>query len=345
MAWVEFAENIELATGKFFRRRIIDESEYNLILAEHIRRGQISDIYHSIFQYDRSDPNDLELKIRGPLYFDFDVSEMNEDNYKELTKQVRKAISYLQTEFKIPFDSGLYQIFFSGHKGFHILLDPEIFNLPYTDPYILVNAYKRIAQNMHCPYLDTQIYDKRRVFRIENSLNSKSGLYKVPLKYDQIPSTWEEMRQIALEPRTSNRLNPYIISEAVLKLNSYLEGKQQVQSHYRNIRYSSFEPIMFPCTEYLLNKVQVHKGNRNNVTVALANGLFRAGYNSDQVKEMIQIWNAKNEPPLSDCEILSTVLSAQHMSARNQYYGCATMKELGLCLPYCKIYDREVKRL
>lgn len=345
MAWVEFAENIQTGQKSFFRRHIVTEQEYSQIEQAHRERKQITDIYHSIFKYSCADPNDTSLQIYGPLYLDFDVQDI-ETQYPMLVKQVKHAIAKLYSDFQIPVE--FFQIYFSGNKGFHIILDPIIFNLQYMDPIVLTNTYRRIVEDIpsrkETSCLDTQIYDKRRVFRITNSKNSKSGLYKIPLKYDQIPETWDAMKNLAMQPKEEAIVPVEIVPQAVRKLREYIEYRKPQESK-RYVRYHSIKPKMFPCTEYLLNKVTVGQGHRNIVTIALASGLFGAGYSTEEVTDMVQTWNLKNNPPLPEHEIHSTVLSARKMSANNRRYGCTTYKELDLCLPaLCPLAGQEVKK-
>ena len=95
---------------------------------------------------------------------------------------------------------------------------------------------------------------------------------------------------------------------------------------------------LLPCVQYILNH-GCSKGQRNNTTVALANSLFQVGKDYAEVLEIIIYWNAtKNEDPLDESEIRTTVQSAYQNAKNNRYYGCTMFKDLDVCIKSCPIH-------
>jgi hypothetical protein len=93
-------------------------------------------------------------------------------------------------------------IYFSGNRGFHITINPEVFNAePCTDMIkiwrLLVN---HINKELKLNTLDLAVYTKRRAWRIPNTKHTKTGLYKLALTYEQFNSSLENIRELAKSP-------------------------------------------------------------------------------------------------------------------------------------------------
>jgi len=165
------------------------------------------DVYRSVFGF----PN-YDLKNSGPLwgspYFDLDC----EDDISRAYQDLMDLIELFEVQGIKPTDLRLY---FSGFKGFHIVFDPIASNLP--DTFNKNKVFKEIAiqvnEYVSNKTIDLSIYDSRRIFRIPNSINSKSGLYKIPLSYPLLPL--EQILELAKTPQMIYRkvlkANPVII--------------------------------------------------------------------------------------------------------------------------------------
>ena len=112
------------------------------------------------------------------LWFDIDNADLEE---------ARKSAILLITEIeaKTSIKPDQLAIFFSGSKGYHIGIPSSAIG---TEPSVeLPKIYKRIALEIAGDIkIDTSIYDKNRLWRLPNSVNKKSGLYKIPLKYEEL---------------------------------------------------------------------------------------------------------------------------------------------------------------
>ncbi len=94
---------------------------------------------------------------------------------------------------------------------------------------------------------------------------------------------------------------------------------------------------LLPCVEYLLQN-GADKGQRNNSTIALASALFQIGHTREEVTEIIENWNeVKNEDPLTQRELYTTISSAYNNVNNNICYGCNAFRELGICVKDCPI--------
>ena len=78
-------------------------------------------------------------------------------------------------------------LYFSGSKGFHIEVSRKVFR-PEPSPCML-KLSKRMAikaVDAGVKTLDTGIYTQGRLWRMPNSINSKKGLYKIPLTFKEL---------------------------------------------------------------------------------------------------------------------------------------------------------------
>lgn len=319
-----------------FRRNIFGEQN-----DENIINSFESDTYCTIYKYDNE--NIDSCNFIAPLYLDLDIDNIEED-YNKLIRDLKILIHKLVTEFHV--EQNDIQIYFSGSKGFHLIISENIFGF---EPGRTLNKdLKKVAVYLKAYTLtkciDTKIYDYKRLFRINNTINSKTGLYKVRISYDDlIDMSYDDLIEYASKPKDIEP-DKYLYNDKasesftnlIEKLNKRDREKINIQIAKEYIRKKE----LLPCVKYILQNGSPN-GQRNNSTIALANSLFQVGYNQDEVIEIITTWNeTKNEEPLPDREIRATIKSAYNNSRQNIYYGCSSFRELDVCVKGCPIYKR-----
>ena len=125
-------------------------------------------------------------KYSGNLVFDLDLDGCLESDakFKELQKE-QETLRMILTDYLLIPRTAL-NVVFSGCKGFHTEISGSIFLFEKNQP----ELYKKLALAIktECPHLDASIYDARRLMRVENTINSKSGLYAiaVPHRYAEV---------------------------------------------------------------------------------------------------------------------------------------------------------------
>jgi hypothetical protein len=321
--------------GHFTRNYFIESKE----LKNNLNKYD-GDIYSTIYKYDSTDQN--TANYIAPLYLDLDIDDI-EINFLKVKQDLLLVMRRLKTVFNLS-DKDI-ELYFSGSKGFHILVSHSIFGFePSRD---INKQYKKIAIDLKTytvnKSVDTKIYDNKRLFRVPNTINHKTGLYKVPISYDKIKeiNSFEELRKYAsskkpMMPRIY-KFNPkarLAFDEMIERIDSEEKAKVNTKLAKEFIQRKE----LLPCVQYILNHGAA-KGNRNNSTVALANSLFQVGKEYGEVLEIISYWNAtKNEDPLDDSEIRTTVQSAYNNAQANRYYGCTMFKDLDVCVKGCPIH-------
>src|SRR5574344_1447892 len=133
--------------NSFTRNKFCLKSELNKKIEQFT-----GDKYMTIYSYDSKDIN--TCNFIAPLYLDFDIDDL-EHNYSKLIRDI--------------------EIYFSGAKGFHIIIDHRI--LGFEPSRTLNKDLKTIAlyfkASTFTKCIDTGIYDYRRLFRVPNTINTK----------------------------------------------------------------------------------------------------------------------------------------------------------------------------
>ena len=131
------------------------------------------------------------------LVFDIDV----ENDINEALTQARRLAAWLVDTFKLDPDD--LMIFYSGSKGFHVLIASSIWD---GKPAENFHEYaRRFAERLATDAgvkIDSGIYARVNLLRAPNSRHKKTGRFKVELTYDELMKLKPEaIFAIAAEPR------------------------------------------------------------------------------------------------------------------------------------------------
>lgn len=292
-----------------------------------------TDVYYTIYTYYGEDKD--KCPILAPLYLDFDDDDV-EGHYLEERSDVYRAVQLLSKWFKVPVEQ--VRLYFSGSKGFHVIIPHEIFGwAPSADLNTKLKCVMaQIQKELGTGRIDGRIYDRKRLFRIPNSINGKSGLYKIPLTLDElmkIPS-YEELKQIASKPKLAMFPVPVYSKESQEAFEGWIQAHQE-QKHARRhtgpMKIPEGGRPLLPCVEAILRD-GVGEGSRNNTAVAVASSILQSGKTLDETEDILYEWNERNDPPLEGHELHAVLMSAYRMFESERFYGCSTFKDLGLCL-------------
>ncbi|HEX3034360.1 MAG TPA: AAA family ATPase [Thermodesulfobacteriota bacterium] len=213
--------------------------KYPVEMLEHFKtevrdsRGKVIKKANSVEKYTGSCYSDI-----FPL--DIDV----EGDINEALRCARHVASYIESAYAG--DLKTVRFFFSGYKGFHIELLSDLFGFePSTD---LHETYKTIAKEImgDIPF-DASIYDKVRLWRLQNTINKKSGMFKIPLTVDEFFNlSVAEIQQLAKKERRGNFSDPnvqlntdlhnlYLIAKEMVAEEKERGGKGGEEKRYKNV--------------------------------------------------------------------------------------------------------------
>ena len=309
----------------------IDNKDINAFIEAKKKKCNNTDFYFCV--YLRSNKDDIKkAKLIAPIYIDIDGKSLEADEYENTKKEALTIVQILKNHFM--FDSSEIQLFFSGSKGFHITIPPEVLNIePCSDLNMkyknFIQSIKKLAPNLQC--VDTRIYDNRRLFRMPNSINGKTGAYKIQITESELRSmSISEMLNLAKNPRNfiSNKVSyndkARKAFDNATRTNS---EKHQPRQKKRISVLPDSERKLFPCNVYLLQN-SADKGSRNNMASMLSVSLLSSGWSYEEALNIISTWNMGNNPPLPERELESVVRSAVRLCDDGKIYGCATYSSI-----------------
>ena len=282
-------------------------------------------VFCSAYRYTNTDIT--KSTLYGDLYLDFD--DLND--FEHVREDAIKTFSFLKVIYRIP--ENLVRIYYSGNKGIHLIVPADILGI---EPMPLLNGvFKHIALSMktYSPNktIDTQIYDNKRMFRIPNTINEKSKLYKIPLTADELRNlTEDQIKKLAEQPRYNFQF------ETMHTVNNIARQQFQkdIQEYYlldkesrKDRRFKSKYNFTPPCIQYILENGAI-EGQRN-ITIACLTGFYKnSGKSLNETIDLILEWNDNNIKPTGEHELKRTVKSI-FMGEKN--YGCSTLKMISVC--------------
>jgi hypothetical protein len=233
--------------------------------------------YHTIQTFNNHVRTEGE-KHWCPMYFDLDANEDRNLTVEDALQDARKLAGYFSETYSI--DS---QVWFSGNRGFHILVNGLVFGAVESDT--LTYSWRHVAENIKemlaLATLDNTVYSYPRMWRIENTPNPKQDFYKIALTLQEL-NTLDvgDIVSLAVEPRNIKIANQEVtISHPELvKLfadsNDEYQERQEVQEIEFDKEYK-FGDVYPECIAFLLEKGLAVLGTKNRADMAMAN-FFKA---------------------------------------------------------------------
>lgn len=331
--------------GQYFTRNMVYPLEKckEAIQAIYKKTGG-KDMYYCTYLFDQPERGD-GTRYLSPLYFDLDGDISTEEGFDHLRFAVLSLITVLCMDLRM--EAKEFKIYFSGSKGFHVFVGAKVLGIKPCEKLNLI--YKAFVQHIvkkveHGELIDTKIYDNKRLIRIPNSINGKTGFYKIPVTYEELRTlTRHDLLGMARLPRKDwmpvQDFNQYAAArfrECVVKLH------REPRKHEKYTIPTDKQKLPI-CMRYLLNE-SVAKGGRNSYLAMLASILIQHGYAGDTAMEVLQLWNDNNDEPLSDEEVRITYDSMERLARDGRGYGCSSIREKNVfspreVCPKCKIFQ------
>ena len=290
---------VELALDKFIRHGHVKRVEEIDSLVD----SKMTDCCRTWATYPVELKNYCESKgsIRGYdglVSADFIPVDIDEPDSSKVT-----AVVEVLKEFEIhPKNLTFY---FSG-RGFHIELPSDLFGI---EPTPVKEFYARIKQLMTTLEIDCDMsmYNTHQLYRLPNTINSKSGLYKIPIRYSEIN---DNLQVLAKEPRYEEfadfdvDTNEYMNT---LWIETYSDTITQEQSQ-ENLYKTSFsiDTSNYEKTETIHPYSGVNSGSRNKTASTYTRKLMMEGCSTDVAMGILYEWNKTNYPPLEINELQRT---------------------------------------
>lgn len=271
--------------------------------------------YMSLFPFDKGivdwvKVNESVAGYKGihyaPVFF-FDIDSKYLTKAYEATKEL---VNKLYQQYSIPIDDML--IYFSGSKGFHVGLHENLFGgiTPSGDvPEKCRKFADLIKDSFEIDEIDTSIYESNRIFRIVNSRHSDTGLYKIPITYDELRSGLKKVQANAVKPRSTFVRKP---SYKINKIDALSEDFNSyiLQNHANQDDTLIEEDNFF---------APAQEGERNTTMFKQACMLYEKTELYDKsIKGILQNINKASESPITDKEIDDLLVKAKRKVQKNK---------------------------
>ena len=290
--WIELAAL--LSDARMVRAKFIQADDVEAI-DRWRNQFKNKDIFSSICLYSQPDN---ESQFTSPMFFDIDCAE----NLPGTRESALYLCQVLMDRAFVPQDC--LDIYFSGNKGFHVIVPCPVFDAFYT-PQVL-ELYKKMAQKIQAEgiaFLDAGIYTKKRIWRLPNSINSKSGLFKIPLIYEELRDiSMDGIIKLAQAPRPEDSSVIPRLCEKTAQW--YRQAIKSVEN--KNVNRSPFGRIntkfkkgwrMPPCIKAIQNTV-IPDGIRHQLYLNLARYYSYLNMHHDEILEHLEAIDQKN--PIRD---------------------------------------------
>ena len=294
--------------------------------------GTPQDTFMSLWDYDKYviEYFNTNMKLAGfdgliymPDELILDVDATNVEQAKWKTSELIGILS----KKSIP-----YQIYFSG-RGFHINIPGCAFkwepskdlHLKVKDTLTGIGIYK---------FADPAVTDKLRIIRVPNTLNTKSGRWKIPLSNI-------EFKEFSLNFKNQPRRNfkyPEMICQSVFDV---LKRKIKIQKEKVIITELGREPdpTHYTCIQLMLKGVG--QGSRHMTALRLGSHL-RWRYPENTVRLVMEDWRQrvdKYSTPFTKEELDKIITSCYTANEGSGYnYGCNDSVKDSLCQQTCFLY-------
>lgn len=287
-----------------FRNNVVEAG-----MIEEKRRDYVA--YESIFGYGKDILDHLKIPnaegkssvtgYNGTFYakqilIDFDNKE-NPDAARD------SAIEVLNRIVKLGCPAKFVRFYFSGQKGFHLVLHPELFitgGFPGSAdlPRHIKNWVTVLTEGVS--NIDYGIYAGNKIVRLPHSKHNATGLYKIPLSADELINLpIEDIKKLAIEPRLDFKFESNI--SELYAIQGFKDLTQKKPETKVEALEKSDGTLFSPA----------YQGERNNKYFKQAIRLMACGLGFNEALQIITNANIASGNPISDAELKQAVKSAK----------------------------------
>ena len=303
-------------------------------LVKLVESNGYNNCFTTIQQFANKEHLDKEELSIAPLYFDLDSTDLEEARLE--------ALEIVEFFKGLEIDELAIRVWFSGSRGFHITISPKVFAIAPANYGHRINKiiasyikYWLEVKNVNLKCLDEGVYTSRRMWRVPNTRHATTGLYKVELTHSELKLNAEDIKELAVQPRT-----PLYETRIVESAERYISDAAKFYSAKKRdfLDMSTFKrtsDVKFKfkdqerplCVEHLLSNKWA-SGYRNNTTMQLAAYFKEAGTPESEAAKILCSWvkefNDDNKSLLTKLANTKSVVKAIY---ENDYcFGCAFIR-------------------
>ncbi|HXG52450.1 MAG TPA: primase C-terminal domain-containing protein [candidate division Zixibacteria bacterium] len=330
--WVDFAAHFQ----KGFRNHIVSIDEVPALVQAFDRYGCYATYFFfsdEVLAYMSAQAEAGSPTISGyggKVWAPFFPIDLDHPETQPALEAARLLAAFLRNGWKIAPEA--LQIYFSGSKGFHLMLDTRIFGRvapSKTLPAVFDAVRRHLSYQLPERLRDTvdfAIKDRVRLLRLPNTIHERSGLNKVLLFPEEIERLdAAAVRELARGTRPlactdeTGLISRVHVGENEEASRLFRRVRQQVARlkrrpfSYRFRRQTDSREVRFRCAAVeRIWESHIEPGFRNNCAIRLASELRLLGLSADETLEKLFEWNEKNRIALPRDELERVVRSAYH---------------------------------
>ncbi len=276
----------------------------------------------------------------GKIWASYLPLDIDSDNLERALKNAKKLGELLFIRRGVPADACL--IYFSGAKGFHFMLDTRLLGriIPSLHLHLVFAHFRKelifSAAGLNQDAFDFSIKDKVRLIRLPNTVNQKTGLYKIQLmpeelfqlSIDEIKEKARHAQPLFFTDETGLISNAKSIEPNPELGRIFRRSNKIIQRITRKpFRYfikpkMGTDPEKFLCPGFLgIWHSHIPPGERNNCVIRLLSEFRRNGLSEEESRNLIFDWNARNKTGLTERELGQTLKSA-YLRAYPYHFSC-----------------------
>jgi KaiC/GvpD/RAD55 family RecA-like ATPase len=253
----------------------------------------------------------------------------------------------LQSEYDLEPDT--LHIFFSGNKGFHILIPSRFFEpSPHAS---LARAFRMFCTRLFgLESVDFKIYEALRLFRLPNTKHGTSGLYKIPLTFKELFGDIESILQAAQTPRLD-----FPVPKRGQRNDALCKIYQETIEELESLKSRTEIPVTAQKSHQVQDKVKVcylrlmdgvASGSRNETAIRLASHFRKQGLLQESTQALLLDWDTRNSPSFESEgrteELIRTIESAYDNETID--YGCHDPILKSVCGNDCFLFAKKAEQ-
>ena len=198
---------------------ITPSKNHNCFMSVQRFRDAVSDRSRAKADGEVKIAEDSQIHFCGP-YFDFDAKRQEGEQRNQAIARSQadtvKLVRHLMDRFP-DMNPAHIQVWFSGGKGFHVLVRPKVFGIqPHPKlTYMIRNVAWSLGDLLELETLDRSVYTISRLWRINNSVHQTTNLRKIELSHHELIT---QPAQAIMDMAQEARLDPVYDSDEYLSI-------------------------------------------------------------------------------------------------------------------------------
>lgn len=254
-------------------------------LEDHIEDYNI-DTYTSIYEYSEAQFQEFKENKTVAGILDVKTTKLvfDLDSATDLEKAKKETIELTQRLKKFQIPSEAIQIYFSGKKGFTVVIE--------TDQRLSPSQVRALCLDQlgkGLSTIDPAIYNASRILRVPYTKHQETGLYKIPLGENDLKRSVADIKRLASDLKTAPEFN-----YEVFHLNTELLPKEEVK-HPKSLmsettKFLDFtlKPTYLSNCKYAILHGHFSDGHRNNLLYYLAATYRNQGFPSEVTYRLLK---------------------------------------------------------